>query len=174
MNVLQKVRILGDAGKWDSCASSSSGRKVQTDDRIGNASSCGICHSFTENGRCISLFKTLMTNSCSFDCRYCQNSSHCDRKATAYQPEELARVFMHLYVRNFVEGLFLSSGIAGDPDRTIELGNTGYSDRLRKEALKLFRKYYHPLLMQLMKRSDFLVVWRERKGLNNLNSNLFL
>ncbi|MBT3406860.1 putative DNA modification/repair radical SAM protein [Candidatus Woesearchaeota archaeon] len=121
MDVLEKVKILGDAGKWDACASSASNRKVTTKDRIGDASACGICHSFTENGRCISLFKTLMTNSCKFDCKYCQNSTHCERKKTTqYKPEELAKVFMNLYVKNYVEGLFLSSGIVKNPDETTE------------------------------------------------------
>ncbi len=141
MDILEKVKILGEAGKWDTCASSSSNRKVKTNDRIGNASSCGICHSFTENGRCISLFKTLMTNQCKFDCKYCQNSTNCDKKkTTAYKPEELAKVFMHLYVRNYVEGLFLSSGITKDPDTTTE--NMIDAINLVRNKYK-FRGYVH-------------------------------
>ncbi|MFH1403403.1 MAG: putative DNA modification/repair radical SAM protein [Candidatus Altiarchaeota archaeon] len=120
MDTLEKVRILGEAGKWDTCASSASPRKVTTSDRIGDASSCGICHSFTEDGRCVSLFKTLLTNDCSYDCKYCQNSVHCSKNKVSYEPDELARVFMHLYLGNYVEGLFLSSGISGDPDVTME------------------------------------------------------
>ena len=121
MNILEKVKILGDAGKWDTCASSASPRKTVTADRIGNVASGGICHSFTENGRCVSLFKTLLTNDCSFDCKYCQNSTRCANKRLAeYEPQELAKVFMHLYLGNHVEGLFLSSAVAGDPDRTTE------------------------------------------------------
>ncbi len=121
MEILQKVKLLGDAGKWDTCASSASPRKVTGKDRIGNVASGGICHSFTENGRCISLFKTLMTNNCSFDCKYCQNSSYCkSQRKTIYEPEELAKVFMHLYARNYVEGLFLSSAVVKDPDFTMQ------------------------------------------------------
>ena len=141
MEILEKVKILGEAGKWDTCASSNSKRKVKTNDRIGNASSCGICHSFTENGRCISLFKTLMTNQCKFDCKYCQNSTNCEKKrTTTYKPEELAKVFMHLYVRNYVEGLFLSSGITKDPDTTTE--NMIDAINLVRNKYK-FRGYVH-------------------------------
>ncbi|HDP74254.1 MAG TPA: putative DNA modification/repair radical SAM protein [Candidatus Woesearchaeota archaeon] len=133
MNITQKVSILGEAGKWDVCASSNSLRKVKTQDRIGNPSSCGICHSFTEDGRCISLFKVLMTNSCSFDCKYCQNSISCSGPKAMLEPEELAKAFMSLYIRNYVEGLFLSSGILGEPDKTTEK---------MIEAVKLLRNKY--------------------------------
>lgn len=117
---LDKVRALGAAGKFDVCASSSSTRKVSGNEYIGHPASSGICHSFTENGRCISLFKTLMTNGCTYDCKYCQNSSHCTKKVYTYQPEELANVFMNLFLGNYVEGLFLSSGIPNDPDKMTE------------------------------------------------------
>ncbi|MFH1055529.1 MAG: putative DNA modification/repair radical SAM protein [Candidatus Altiarchaeota archaeon] len=133
MNLLDKVKILGAAGKWDACASSSSTRKTAGTDRIGNAAAAGICHSFTENGRCVSLFKTLLTTSCSFDCKYCQNSTHCGRNPASYEPQELAKVFMHLYLGNYVEGLFLSSGIARDPNSTTQR---------MLEAVKLIRQDY--------------------------------
>jgi len=120
MNTLQKVKVLADASKFDSCASSASNRKTTTSDRIGNAASCGICHSFTEDGRCISLYKTLYSNICSHDCKYCQNASGCNKKPATFTPEELAKTFMSLYVRNYVEGLFLSSGITKDSDTTTE------------------------------------------------------
>ncbi|MBW3012151.1 helix-hairpin-helix domain-containing protein, partial [Candidatus Woesearchaeota archaeon] len=77
-----------------------------------------ICHTFTQDGRCVSLFKTLLTNECKFDCKYCQNP--CAKRKAMFEPDELARTFMSLYVRNYVEGLFLSSGIAKDPDFTTE------------------------------------------------------
>ncbi|MCX6695903.1 MAG: helix-hairpin-helix domain-containing protein [Candidatus Altiarchaeota archaeon] len=118
MTLLEKVQALGAAGKWDTCASSASPRKVQGGDRIGNVAASGICHSFTENGRCVSLFKTLMNNDCSYDCKYCQNSAYCQKKTYAYEPEELAKVFMHLYLGNYVEGLFLSSAVHQDPDES--------------------------------------------------------
>lgn len=120
MNILDKIRILADASKFDSCASSASNRKVKTNDRIGNAAGCGICHSFTEDGRCISLYKTLYSNSCTHDCKYCQNASGCNKKSAAFKPDELAKTFMSLYVRNYVEGLFLSSAVMKDADATTE------------------------------------------------------
>ena len=120
MNTLQKVRILGESAKWDTCASSASNRKVTTDDGIGNAAGCGICHSFTEDGRCVSLWKTLYSNACSFDCKYCANAAGCNKNPTRFEPEEFAKVFMSLYVRNYVEGLFISSAVEKDPDTTTE------------------------------------------------------
>lgn len=133
MNTLDKVKLLSDAGKFDICASSSSPRSTTTNDRVGNAASGGICHSFTENGRCVSLFKTLMTNSCNYDCKYCTNSNHCAKKIAMYTPEELAKVFMHLYLRNYVEGIFLSSGVNGDSNKTTEK---------MIDAIKLLREKY--------------------------------
>ncbi len=120
MNTLRKVEILGQSAKWDSCASSSSNRKVSTNDRIGNAAGCGICHSFTEDGQCISLWKTLYSNACSFDCKYCANAAGCNKNKARFEPEEFAKVFMSLYVRNYVEGLFISSAVEKDPDNTTE------------------------------------------------------
>ena len=120
MDVLEKIQILGAGGKFDTCSSSSTKHKVKTTDRLGLASQAGLCQTFTPDGRCVSLFKTLMTNVCSHDCNYCQNSSNCKKKTASFQPQELTKVFMTLFVRNYVEGLFLSSGIAGDADRTTE------------------------------------------------------
>ena len=134
MNTIQKVKILAESSKYDLCASSSSKRKVKTDDRIGNPASGGICHSFTADGRCISLYKTLMTNKCNHDCKYCQNSG-CNRKTTAsFDPDELARTFMRLYLGNYVEGLFLSSGISKNSDVTTER---------MLDCVKLIRDKYH-------------------------------
>ncbi|OGI15335.1 putative DNA modification/repair radical SAM protein [Candidatus Micrarchaeota archaeon RBG_16_49_10] len=118
MNVIEKVKILGAAGKFDVCASTASCRKTPSLDRVGSAVSSGICHSFTPDGRCVSLFKVLYTNSCSFDCKYCPNT--CSGRKASFEPEELGNLFISLYLGNYVEGLFLSSGIAGDPDRVSE------------------------------------------------------
>ncbi|MBT7903746.1 putative DNA modification/repair radical SAM protein [Candidatus Woesearchaeota archaeon] len=133
MEIGEKIKILGDAGKWDTCASTSSNRTTNTDDRIGNVAKGGICHSFTEDGRCVALFKTLMTNQCKFDCKYCQNANNCTKNATMYKPDELAKVFMHLYTRNYVEGLFLSSGVCKDANYTTEK---------MLEAIQLIRTKY--------------------------------
>jgi putative DNA modification/repair radical SAM protein len=120
MNTLEKVSVLGNSAKYDTCCSSASNRKVTTEDRIGNAASCGICHSFSEDGRCISLWKTLYSNACSYDCKYCANSAGCNKKPARFEPEEFAKTFISLYVRNYVEGLFLSSAIEKDSDKTTE------------------------------------------------------
>lgn len=120
MNTVQKISILADSAKYDTCASSASSRKIKTNDRIGNVAAGGICHSFTQDGRCISLYKTLYSNSCSFDCKYCTNSTGCNKRRATYKPEELAKVFMALYIRNYVEGLFLSSAVVRDPDFTTQ------------------------------------------------------
>ena len=136
MDVLKKVAILSDAGRFDSCASTASHRSVKTYDRIGNAAKGGICHSFSSiDGRCIALFKTLYTNHCTHDCKYCLNSG-CAKKSkdvAMFKPDEFAKVFMSLYVRNYVEGLFLSSGICKDSDYTTEL---------MLEAVKIIREKY--------------------------------
>lgn len=118
MNTLEKVKILSAAGKYDVCASTSSCRRTPAKNRIGSVASSGICHSFTPDGRCISLFKILYTNFCSFDCKYCPNT--CASKKVSFEPEELANLFIKLYLGNYVEGLFLSSGVLKDPDKTTE------------------------------------------------------
>lgn len=120
MEIAEKIRILGDAAKYDACASSASSRKAEPGSRVGNAVACGICHSFTEDGRCVSLFKVLLSNRCSFDCKYCSNSAGCLKKPASFSPEELAGSFIQLYMRNYVEGLFLSSAVERDPDTTTE------------------------------------------------------
>jgi putative DNA modification/repair radical SAM protein len=123
MQILEKIKILGESAKYDICASSASNRKIKSstnNDSIGNVASSGICHSFGQDGRCISLYKTLMSNECAYDCKYCTNSNKCKKKATSFTPSELAKVFMSLYVKNYVEGLFLSSGVIKNPDETTE------------------------------------------------------
>jgi len=110
MNVVEKAAFLGEAGRWDSCGGMSFTRSI----------SGSICASESEAGECCRLFKTLMTNDCAYDCRYCQNSAHRAKQPVSYEPKELAKVFMHLYESNLADGLFLTSGIAADPDRTTE------------------------------------------------------
>lgn len=118
--VLQKLNILADAAKYDvSCASSGSNRKNQTKG-IGSGVACGICHSFTDDGRCVSLFKILMTNSCIYDCAYCINRRSNDRPRATLTVEEIVELTIGFYRRNYIEGLFLSSGIIKSPDFTME------------------------------------------------------
>jgi putative DNA modification/repair radical SAM protein len=118
--VQQKLNILADAAKYDvSCASSGSNRK-NLKGGIGTSLSCGICHSFTDDGRCVSLFKVLMTNHCIYDCAYCINRRSNDRPRATLSIEEIVDLTIGFYRRNFIEGLFLSSGVIKNPDYTME------------------------------------------------------
>jgi probable DNA metabolism protein len=120
MNVQKKLEILAGAAKYDvSCASSGS-RRENRRGRLGNAAASGICHSFTEDGRCVSLLKVLYTNFCIYDCAYCANRRSNDIPRTAFTPAELADLTIDFYRRNFIEGLFLSSGVIRSPDDTME------------------------------------------------------
>lgn len=119
-NVEYKLSVLADAAKYDvSCASSGSNRKNATKG-IGNGVACGICHSFTEDGRCVSLFKILMTNHCIYDCAYCVNRRSNDRERATLTVEEIVDLTIGFYRRNYIEGLFLSSGVIKSPDFTME------------------------------------------------------
>lgn len=121
MTLNEKLNILSAAAKYDvSCSSSGSTRK-NTPDGIGNSASNGICHSFTPDGRCISLLKILLTNNCIYDCRYCVNASTKDIKRAIFKPEEVVEITMNFYRRNYIEGLFLSSAIFRNPNYTMEL-----------------------------------------------------
>lgn len=119
-NVEHKLAILADAAKYDvSCVSSGSSRK-NSPKGIGNNVSCGICHSFTEDGRCVSLLKILMTNHCIYDCAYCVNRRTNDRPRAFFTPKEVVDLTIGFYRRNYIEGLFLSSGVVKNPDYTME------------------------------------------------------
>lgn len=118
--IREKLNILADAAKYDvSCASSGSDRK-NTTKGIGDASGMGICHSYTEDGRCVSLLKILLTNVCIFDCAYCVSRKSNDIKRAAFTVQEVVDLTINFYRRNYIEGLFLSSGIFKDADTTME------------------------------------------------------
>ena len=120
MDIKRKLQILTDAAKYDvSCSSSGSNRKNKIDG-LGNGSMGGICHSWSEDGRCISLLKILMTNSCIYNCEYCVNRRDNDRPRARFTPEEIADLTINFYRRNYIEGLFLSSGVIKNPDYTME------------------------------------------------------
>ncbi len=132
--ILKKLEILTDAAKYDvACTSSGVDRKGQPGS-MGNAVSGGICHSFAADGRCISLLKILYTNECVFDCKYCVNRSSNDVPRASFTPEEIAELTISFYRRNYIEGLFLSSGIRKNPNFTMEQ---------IYEALRLIRHQYH-------------------------------
>lgn len=138
--VQEKLAILSDAAKYDvSCASSGSNRK-NTNKGLGNASSSGICHTYTEDGRCVSLLKILLTNYCIYDCLYCVSRKSNDVKRAGFTVQEVVDLTIGFYRRNYIEGLFLSSGIFKNPDYTME--------RLVRVAKKLrtehrFNGYIH-------------------------------
>jgi len=117
-----KVEALGRGTKYDLCSSTSTKRRVDGIDRLGDVMKGGLCHSFTGSGKCVSLFKTLYTNACPHECRYCSNAQGCRRgsKTFSYSPEELAKITVSLYRGNRIEGLFLSSGIGKDENSTME------------------------------------------------------
>lgn len=121
MEVLEKLKILSDAAKYDvSCSSSGSNRKNKSGG-LGNTSTAGICHSWSEDGRCISLLKILMTNYCIYDCVYCVNRSSNDLPRAAFTPDEIVDLTINFYKRNYIEGLFLSSAVFKSPNDTMEM-----------------------------------------------------
>ncbi|MDP4133860.1 MAG: putative DNA modification/repair radical SAM protein [Bacillota bacterium] len=120
MDVSEKLRILGDAAKYDASCSSSGSHRKNMPGGIGNAAPAGCCHSFTQDGRCISLLKVLLSNCCINDCKYCINRKSNDVERATFEPRELANLTIEFYKRNYIEGLFLSSGIIKNPDYTME------------------------------------------------------
>jgi putative DNA modification/repair radical SAM protein len=130
----EKLHILADAAKYDvACTSSGVDRKGR-EGALGNARACGICHSFSSDGRCISLLKILMTNHCIYDCKYCVNRCSNDVVRTTFTPDEICQLTIEFYKRNYIEGLFLSSGILKSPAHTMEK---------ICETLTLLRNQYH-------------------------------
>ena len=122
MELLDKLAILSDAAKYDAACTSSGVRRGFRPGMIGNTSSsiAGCCHSFSADGRCITLLKVLMSNACVYDCKYCVNRRSNDTRRTAFTPRELAELTIGFFRRNYIEGLFLSSGVLRDPDYTME------------------------------------------------------
>lgn len=135
MDVLEKLTLLTDAAKYDAACTSSGGTRTAKRGYIGNTSSslAGCCHTFSADGRCVTLLKVLMTNCCVYDCKYCVNRRSNDTRRTAFTPEELADLTINFYRRNYIEGLFLSSGVLRSPDYTMEL---------MIRALRLLRETY--------------------------------
>ncbi|MEZ4854268.1 putative DNA modification/repair radical SAM protein [Flavobacterium sp.] len=138
--IKEKLEILADAAKYDVSCSSSGGNRKNKDQGLGNSSASGICHTYTEDGRCVSLLKILLTNFCIYDCAYCVTRKSNDIKRAAFTVEEVVDLTINFYRRNYIEGLFLSSGIFKNPDYTME--------RLVRVAKKLrlehkFNGYIH-------------------------------
>jgi putative DNA modification/repair radical SAM protein len=134
MDLMEKLEILAESAKYDVACTSSGVDRQGVPGELGNAVKCGICHSFAADGRCISLLKVLMTNYCVYDCQYCVNRRSHDTRRAAFTPEELAGLTIQFYRRNYIEGLFLSSGILQSPDYTCEQ---------MLKTLTLLRHHYH-------------------------------
>lgn len=121
MDTATKLSILADAAKYDaSCASSGTNKRNSRAGGIGSTTGAGICHSYTPDGRCVSLLKILLTNFCIYDCQYCINRASSDVQRARFTPEEVVNLTLDFYRRNYIEGLFLSSGIIRNPDYTME------------------------------------------------------
>ena len=135
MELLEKLTILSDAAKYDAACTSSGVKRSFQPGKIGNTSSsiAGCCHSFSADGRCITLLKVLMTNCCVYDCKYCVNRRSNDVQRTAFTPRELAELTIGFYRRNYIEGLFLSSGV---------LRNADYTTEQMIRALRILRQDY--------------------------------
>ena len=122
LDTREKLAILADAAKYDaSCASSGTSKRSSVGGKgVGSTEGMGICHSYAPDGRCISLLKILLTNSCIFDCHYCINRRSSNVRRARFTVDEVVRLTLNFYKRNYIEGLFLSSGIIGSSDYTME------------------------------------------------------
>ena len=116
----QKLAILADSAKYDASCSSSGSAPSSSGLTLGNTSRSGICHSWSADGRCISLLKILLSNACIYDCAYCVNRRSSNVARATLTPDEVAQLTVHFYRRNYIEGLFLSTGVIRDPDYTME------------------------------------------------------
>ena len=120
MTTQQKLEILADAAKYDASCASSGAKRAGAPGGLGNSDGTGICHSYTPDGRCVSLLKILLTNVCTYDCVFCVNRLSSDIQRARFTPEEVVSLTLDFYKRNYIEGLFLSSGIIQSPDYTME------------------------------------------------------
>lgn len=140
MSLMEKLTILSDAAKYDVACTSSGVDRSGDGIGLGNSISCGICHTFSADGRCVSLLKILFTNECIFNCSYCQNNCNSDVRRAAFTPEEVCELTMEFYRRNYIEGLFLSSGIMVSPNYTMELL---YQTLYKLRTVHHFNGYIH-------------------------------
>jgi putative DNA modification/repair radical SAM protein len=163
----EKLEILTESAKYDvSC--SSSGSKRANNGGLGNASVGGICHSFTPDGRCISLLKILMSNNCLYDCEYCPNRRSADVRRATITPDEICQLTINFYKRNYIEGLFLSSAVFDSPNRTMEL-LTDTVIKLRKSYN--FNGYIH---LKGIPNADNDLVLRAAKYVDRMSFNIEL
>jgi len=120
METIRKLELLSDAAKYDASCSSSGSARPAARGGLGNGAASGICHAFSADGRCVSLLKVLLSNACAYDCAYCVNRRSNDIPRAGFEPSELVKLIIDFYKRNYIEGAFLSSGVSGCPDATME------------------------------------------------------
>lgn len=158
MTIMEKLGVLTDAAKYDVACTSSGSERRGDGTGIGNTVNAGICHTFSGDGRCISLLKVLFTNECIYDCKYCINRKSNDVPRASFTPDELCRLTIEFYRRNYIEGLFLSSGILKNPDYTMELL---YETLYKLRTYYRFQGYIHVKAIpgadpELVRRTGFL------------------
>lgn len=164
----ERLEILTESAKYDVSCSSSGSNRVNRDGGLGNGSVGGICHSFTPDGRCISLLKILMSNECVYDCEYCPNRRSADVRRARLTPDEICELVIGFYKRNYIEGLFLSSAVFENPNKTMEL--------LLETVMKLrklynFNGYIH---LKGIPHADSLLVYRAAKVVDRMSYNIEL
>ncbi|MFP4015742.1 MAG: putative DNA modification/repair radical SAM protein [Halanaerobiales bacterium] len=168
MELLDKLSILADAAKYDvSCSSSGSSRR-NTPGGIGNGAVAGICHSWSDDGRCISLLKILFTNYCIYDCSYCVNRVSNDRPRAAFTPREVADLTINFYRRNYIEGLFLSSAVMRSPDHTMQL--LLKTVQILRDEYK-FNGYIH---LKAIPGADFSLIYKAGQYADRMSVNIEL
>jgi len=169
MELQKKLEILSDAAKYDvSCSSSGSSGRGGDSSSLGNTKAAGICHSWTDDGRCVSLLKILFTNYCIYDCQYCVNRVSNDRPRASFTPEEVAQLTVDFYKRNYIEGLFLSSAVSRDPDWTME--------QLLKTVQLLRNKYNYQgyIHLKAIPGADFKLIYQAGMLADRMSVNIEL
>lgn len=164
----QKLEILTESAKYDVSCSSSGSRRANSSGGLGNAAVSGICHSFTPDGRCVSLLKILMSNDCIYDCEYCPNRRSADVRRASISPDEICELVVNFYKRNYIEGLFLSSAVFDTPDRTMELL---YETVRKLRALYNFNGYIH---LKGIPHADNAIVMKAARLVDRMSYNVEL
>ncbi len=164
----QRLEILTESAKYDVTCSSSGSKRANIKGGIGNGAACGICHSFTPDGRCISLLKILMSNECIYDCEYCPNRRSADVKRARITPDEICELVINFYKRNYIEGLFLSSAVFESPDKTMEMM---YETVLKLRKVYNFNGYIH---LKGIPHSDYTAVIKAARLVDRMSYNVEL
>ena len=164
----ERLKILTESAKYDVSCSSSGSARANRKGGLGNAGPAGICHSFTPDGRCISLLKILMSNRCAYNCLYCPNRADADVPRASASPDEICELTVAFYRRNYIEGLFLSSAVDGTPDLTME--------RMLETVIKLRKEYGFNGYIHLkgIPRADRMLISRAARYADRMSFNVEL